>query len=244
MSSSSGELVTVNDVLEVYEPEMIRWIFASYKTNIDFAVSFDLDVIKTYEDFDRQERQAYGLEPGNDKKLAMARRVYELSQIAQTPATMPFQPSFRHLTNILQINGGDLTKARSFYSEEIKNERDERRFRERSLCALNWLNMYAPDDFKFSLNQSAPAMELSPVENNFLKSLVTTLEQSWSSNLSDKELHELIYSVINAQTDLEANGVFTMLYRALISKEKGPKLAGFLQIVGKEKTLLLLKGLL
>ncbi|MCR9206125.1 MAG: lysine--tRNA ligase, partial [Halobacteriovoraceae bacterium] len=64
MSSSSGDVVTVNDVLNVYEPEMVRWIFASYKSNVDFAVSFDLDVIKTYEDFDRQERLAYGLEQG------------------------------------------------------------------------------------------------------------------------------------------------------------------------------------
>jgi len=52
MSSSKGNLVTVNDVLDVYEPEMVRWIFASYKTNIDFGLSFDLDVIKNYEDFD------------------------------------------------------------------------------------------------------------------------------------------------------------------------------------------------
>ena len=69
MSSSSGEVVTVNDVLDVYEPEMIRWIFASYKTNVDFSVSFDLDVIKMYEDFDRLERLAYGVDAGNAKKL-------------------------------------------------------------------------------------------------------------------------------------------------------------------------------
>ena len=50
---------------------MIRWIFASYKTNVDFAVSFDLDVLKTYEDFDRQERLAYGLEKGNEKKATI-----------------------------------------------------------------------------------------------------------------------------------------------------------------------------
>ena len=68
MSSSSGEVVTVNDVLNVYEPEMVRWIFASYKTNIDFAVSFDLDVIKTYEDFDRQERMALALKKEMRKK--------------------------------------------------------------------------------------------------------------------------------------------------------------------------------
>ena len=89
MSSSSGEVVTVNDVLKVYEPEMVRWIFASYKTNVDFAVSFDLDVIKTYEDFDRQERIAFDLEKANEK-AAMAKRVYELSQIADTPNECPF----------------------------------------------------------------------------------------------------------------------------------------------------------
>ena len=46
---------------------MVRWIFASYKSNVDFAVSFDLDVIKTYEDFDRQERLAFGVDQGNEK---------------------------------------------------------------------------------------------------------------------------------------------------------------------------------
>jgi lysyl-tRNA synthetase class 1 len=79
MSSSSGEVVTVNDVLDVYEPEILRYIFASYKTNIDFSVSFDLDVIKVYEDFDKAERLAYGVESGNEKKVAMAKKVIELS---------------------------------------------------------------------------------------------------------------------------------------------------------------------
>src|SRR5207344_1812680 len=54
MSSSSGEVVTLEDVLKIYEPEIIRWIFASYRSNVEFSISFDLDVLKTYEDFDRQ----------------------------------------------------------------------------------------------------------------------------------------------------------------------------------------------
>ena len=67
MSSSKGDLVTVNDVLNIYEPEMVRWIFASYKSNVDFAISFDLDVIKTYEDLIARTA-GIGLEEGNDKK--------------------------------------------------------------------------------------------------------------------------------------------------------------------------------
>ena len=143
MSSSSGEVITVNDVLQVYEPEMVRWIFASYKTNVDFSISFDLDVIKTYEDFDRQERLAYQVEKGNAKKVAMATRVFELSQLSFVeasslqPENLPFQPSFRHLTNILQINHLDIEATREYYRDQIKTERDERRFpRTHPLCHL------------------------------------------------------------------------------------------------------------
>ena len=59
MSSSEGGVVTVDDILEIHTPEMIRWIFARTKTNVDFSIGLGLDVIKTYEDFDRQERLAY-----------------------------------------------------------------------------------------------------------------------------------------------------------------------------------------
>jgi lysyl-tRNA synthetase class 1 len=238
MSSSSGEVVTVNDVLSVYEPEMLRWIFASYKSNVDFAISFDLDVIKTYEDFDRQERLAYGLESGNEKKVAMAKRVYELSQIGPRPEVMPFQPSFRHLTNVLQINDGDLTKARAYYQDDIKNERDERRFEQRSHCALFWLKNYAPEDFKFHINAKASHKAAEGALKSFIQNLSNQLENDWID--SDKELHGKIYELMKAQ-ELTPGEIFPFLYQTLISKEKGPKLAGFIITIGKERVLNLLK---
>ena len=42
MSSSSGELYTLEQVMEVYEPQIVRWIFANHRPNHDFAISFDL----------------------------------------------------------------------------------------------------------------------------------------------------------------------------------------------------------
>jgi lysyl-tRNA synthetase class 1 len=239
MSSSSGDVITVTDVLNVYEPEMVRWIFASYKTNVDFSVSFDLDVIKTYEDFDRQERMAYGEEKGSDKKVAMAERVYELSQIAQRPEQMPFQPSFRHLTNILQINDGDIDKARANYSDQIKNERDERRFNERSHCALYWLEHYAPEDFKFKLNHEKASVEMNEKQQKFIADLKDYLEGHWNELATDKDLHEKMYEFINAD-ELTPGDVFPVMYQLLINKEKGPKLAGFIRTIGKERVLGLL----
>ena len=51
MSSSSGELYTISDLLEVYEPQILRWIFTNQRPNHDFAIALDEDVIKTYEEF-------------------------------------------------------------------------------------------------------------------------------------------------------------------------------------------------
>lgn len=239
MSSSSGEVVTVNDVLNVYEPEMIRWIFASYKSNVDFAVSFDLDVIKTYEDFDRQERLAFGVESGNEKKVEMAKRVYELSQIEDMPSSMPFQPSFRHLTNVLQINDGNIEEARAYYAQDIKNERDERRFKQRSECALYWLQNYAPEDFKFNINKSRPSVEVNEKQSAYINDLKATLKNDWNNFKEDKDLHEKMYEIMHSH-ELKPNDVFPVLYQILISKEKGPKLAGFIQTIGQEKVLNLL----
>ena len=243
MSSSSGNVITVNDVLNVYEPEMVRWIFASYKTNVDFSVSFDLDVIKTYEDYDRQERLAFGVDTGNEKKVAMAKRVFELSQVGEMPKEMPFQPSFRHLTNILQINDGNIDKAREYYGNDIKNERDERRFRERSQCALFWLKTYAPEDFKFSINAKAPSIDLNDGLRNFMQAFHQELNQNFDSFENDKALHEKIYEIIH-QFELQPNDVFKALYELLISKEKGPKLAGFIRTIGGQRVCQLIEQIL
>lgn len=242
MSSSSGDVVTVNDVLNVYEPEMVRWIFASYKSNVDFAVSFDLDAIKTYEDFDRQERLAFGVEEGNEKKVAMAKRVYELSQVGEMPKEMPFQPSFRHLTNVLQIHDGNIEAAKTYYVDEIKNERDERRFNQRSQCALFWLENYAPEDFKFKINTSCPGgLDITEEKKAFLSEMVDLLSSKTFSD--DKELHEAMYEVMHKH-ELKPMDIFPLCYEILISKPKGPKLAGFMRTIGLEKVATLFKGAL
>lgn len=240
MSSSSGELVTVDDILDIYEPEMVRWIYASYKTNVDFAIGFDLDVIKMYEDYDKMERMTYGLEEANDKKVAMAKRVYELSQIEEMPKSMPLQPSFRHLCNILQIHSMDVAKARSFYAEEIKSPRDERRFKQRATCAKFWLENYAPEDFKFSINSQTPKVSLSEAQQHMVTKVRALIEKEWEKLESDQALHERIYA-FSKEENLGPAEAFLPFYQLLIGKERGPKLAGFMRIIGKNKLLELLK---
>ena len=77
MSSSLGNVITLKDCLEVYEPEIVRFLFAGTRPNTEFAISFDLDVVKIYEDFDRLEKRYY--EKKVDEK---DKRIYELSCVS------------------------------------------------------------------------------------------------------------------------------------------------------------------
>ena len=68
----------------------------------------------------------------------------------------------------------------------------------------------------------------------FLERVAGLFTQGWGELETDKELHEKLYEMIH-KVELQPSEAFTLLYGILISKEKGPKLAGFMRIIGKEK---------
>jgi len=242
MSSSTGNGMSLNNILKIYTPEMVRWIFASYKPNTPFNMAFDLDVLRTYEDFDMMERWVYGAEGDNEEKRAAWRRVYEVSQLIDTaplPALMPFQPAFRHLCNNLQMNEMDIAKTRKMYHGEIKNDIDERRFAERAERAKFWLENYAPDDFTFSVNTAKADYEITDAEAAFVAGLNTVLAEEWDNFPDDAALQDRIGQMIEV-SGLDSKAAYRVLYQLLISRMRGPKLASFMRAIGKERVLALL----
>ena len=237
ISSSSGEVISLGDVLEVYTPEITRYMFASTRPNTEFAISFDLDVLKIYEDYDNCERRYFGLLECNEKKLAMEKRVYELSQVGDIPKTPGYQIPFRHLCNMLQIHSGDIEKVISSLPD-VKEDQIER-LRIRCRCAWNWITTFSPEDFRFALaSDETPLAELDEEEKAAVRCLSEKVE-SWDG-LDEKNLGQCIYDAA-AESKVENIKLFTAVYKVLIGKEKGPKLAQFMKTVGKEKILAILK---
>lgn len=233
ISSSSGEVISLGDVLEVYTPEITRFLFASTRPNTEFAISFDLDVLKIYEDYDNCERRYFGLLPCNEKKLAMEKRVYELSQVGDIPKTPGYQIPFRHLCNLLQINSGDIEKVISSLPD-VKEDQIER-LRTRCACAWRWITTFSPEDFRFTVaTAESPKVELSDDETKAVKALCEQVS-AWDG-VDEKDLSQKVYDAA-AAAGVENTVLFTAVYRALIGKEKGPKLAGFMNTIGKDRVL-------
>jgi len=234
MSSSAGNVITLKDALEVYEPEIIRYLFASTRPDTEFSISFDLDVLKIYEDFDKCERIYYKKEKVEQKEFLKQKRIYELSSV-ELLKKMPFQPSFRHLCNVVQIYENDFSKIKECYG--LKNKNDVERLKIRAKCVWNWLQKYAPKDLKFHV-QKEVRIKLNDKEKEAIKKLVGYLEKH--DKLDEKLLYEEFYN-ISKSSGIEPKEFFKVCYRILINKERGPRLAPFILTLGKERVVRLLE---
>lgn len=243
MSSSKGEVISLPDVLNVYTPEICRYLFAGTRPNTEFAISFDLDVMKTYEDYDKTERIAWGVDKAkNEDVYIKERRIYELSQVDGMPSMMPYQVvgGFRHLCNMLQTNSGDIDAVIDTLGD-VKPEQ-ETSFRTRCACAWYWITECAPEEFRFALvnpkSEDYKKADLTDEQILAIKKIVSDVLPK-IDDLEEKPLSEAVYAIAG-ECEIEPKVLFNALYQALIGKEQGPRLAGFMKVIGKKRLLAIL----
>ncbi|MCE1196062.1 lysine--tRNA ligase [bacterium] len=238
MSSSKGKVVDLPDLLKVYQPELVRYLFAGTRPNTEFVISFDLDVIKIYEDYDKTERIYWGAEKAKSEDAeAMERRIYELSQVDGMPAEAPYQVPFRHLCNLLLIHQGDVEAVLA--SLPGIKESQKAGVRARATCAWHWVNECAPEDFRFAVKKPGEKVELDEVGLACVRRLRDDVVAKLESFADEKAVAEAIYAAA-AAAGTDGKTLFKAAYNALVGKDQGPRLAGFLGTLGKDKVLAIL----
>ncbi|MBN1685611.1 MAG: lysine--tRNA ligase [Spirochaetales bacterium] len=243
ISSSLGNVLSVADVLEVYQPELVRYLFAGTKPDTEFAISFDLDVIKLYEDYDRCERVYFGNEQMSEKRAQKERRIYELSQVEAVPEQMPVQLPFRHLCNLLQIHDGDIASALARFCETENSEltgESLKRAETRAECAWNWITNHAPEDFRFVLRGvDDPVEDLDKASITAIAGLRDIVESGLEAH-TEESLGTLFYTLAE-KNGLKPAELFSTCYRVLLGKDRGPRLAAFILAAGGERILPILR---
>ncbi|MDR1174578.1 MAG: lysine--tRNA ligase [Treponema sp.] len=244
MSSSKGKVVDLRDILRVYTPELVRYLFAGTRPNTEFTISFDLDVIKIYEDYDKTERIAWKLEAAKDEATYQReKRIYEFSQTTVDdegknlmPSIPPCQIPFRHLCNLIQIADGDIEQALANIS---CSDEQLPALRARAVCAKYWAEECAPDEFRFHLRNAGEKAALSEAETAGLRALRDQVVAGIEKFNDDKSCAEAIYRAAES-VGLEGKALFRASYQALIGKDQGPRLANFLRSISKERLMAIL----
>jgi lysyl-tRNA synthetase class 1 len=129
----------------------------------------------------------------------------------------------------------DMDKVIEYYKKEegISKENDISRLKNRAECAKNWLEKYAPEDFRFSVNEKIPEdIQLDENLKEVFKEILKRIDDERYDD--EKELHNFFYETCNAK-GADMKEFFKTSYMILISKQRGPRLAGFILTIGKHR---------
>ncbi len=213
-SSSTGNVITLNEVEEVYEPEVLRYLFVGTRPSRAFDISFDLDVIKIYEDYDKLEEKYYSGEAN-----PMEKRQYEVCQL-KLNEKQPERTGFRHLVTLVQVNQAN--KLNSFGKE-------------RAIRVKNWIDKHAPEEMRFKLQNKVIA-NLNKKEKEAMNELKEVLKEK---DYTEKELFDKFYKICE-KVGIKNTEFFDAAYSVIINKKKGPRLAALILAVGKKEIIKLL----
>lgn len=204
MASSKGIGLTSEELLEVIPPEVVR--FLMIKTEPNTAVEFNPNqtqiIPKLYDDY--------------QKVFEEKSRIFELSQIEKDKLISKVR--FATLTQWVQMPNME---------EEIKREGAE----EWAKYAKVWIEKYAPEDEKFSIQKELPKVgqNLSAKQKELLLRVSKEMNNKWEG----EELQTRIYD-IGKELGLKGNETFEAIYLSLLGKNHGPKAAWLILSLDKE----------
>jgi len=233
LSSSAGNLITLDDALEVYEPEIIKWMFASYRPNAEFQISFDTDVIKLYGEYDKA--LALALKEDVTSKAAtrqkLARKIFKLTKNSNESVL----PSFKELSMTLQIYSGDIEKTAIWHEADIRSTMDYEilndldfhgRLRRRLQCVANWLEKYAPEELKYQIRETPTKQNLTEEVRLMLTKFCNHLVRV--RDLDDKKID---LRTICEGTSLDLKEFSKIIYELIMGRENGPPIPTLIQTI-------------
>jgi lysyl-tRNA synthetase class 1 len=236
MSGSKGNAVSPGNLLEIYDPSLLKWLYMRRPPMQSFNLAFDSEVYRQYDEFDREVAsyqkgeaslarqkilQFSGVGKNNESPLAFKQAV-ALGQITQ------WQPA--KLQELAEKSGIACSMA-SIIARLPKAEA--------------WLNSYNPEEtikLRDSMN-AAYVAAMTDARRSHISALRTFLQTDVSSI---DVLEQQVYAIPKdaaldeKQTKIAQRAFFKDVYNLLISRDAGPRLSTFLWAIDREKVLNLL----
>ncbi|MGR5996596.1 hypothetical protein ACT7DF_05975 [Bacillus cereus] len=102
MSSSSGNSITPSNLLKVYIPEVILFMFAKYKPGAAFYIGLDEDVIRNYTEYER-------LKDSYENKTLKNEDLFDAIKISRVDSEIKEYPKFNQVAGTLPLLNFDST---------------------------------------------------------------------------------------------------------------------------------------
>ena len=227
LSSSEGHVVTVQEVLDLIEPEVLRYFFAR---NPKKAKDFDVERLdQLVNEFDRFERAYFG-EAGPDERFAaFAERAYPfvVDEVREGRVRLPYtfaavlgMVDDREFRIQLARDEGHFTEDTPEWAIEDALERVERARRWAERC---------DNEYNYRLQSDLPGHGFEPAVEAALDDLADFVAEGHDGEAIQGEIYETA-----RRHDVEVSDFFAAGYRLFFDETQGPRLGEFLGELERE----------
>ena len=228
LSSSSGHVLTIDDVLSVLESEVFRYFFTK---NPKRARDFDMRQIdQLVDEFDRFESVYFGSVETTERERALAKRVYpmvveevrdERVRIPYTFAAVLGMTDDDDLREAMARRSGHIPDDSSAWAVESALARIEK--------ARSWAER-TDNEYNYRLARERPDVSVTDTEAEALTALAAFIA---SEDPDGEELQGQIYEIAREYA-IEVGTFFELGYRLFLDQPDGPRLGPFLAALDRD----------
>lgn len=235
MSSSLGNVITPNDLLLVYTPQLILFMFAKYRPNAAFNIGLDDDVLRNYSEYERyQSSFVRGLIKDEDI-------VHSLELAGAIDTTR--HPSFNQVVGIFSLIGFNIDLLQLALSRTGEDYTMEE-LKPISARVAHWIKYWNPHR-SISINQEKNTLyyrSLTTEQKDKVMQLAELLLTDTS--LMGDSLMSQIYAICHEDDSKKMResqkDLFKNVYQLVMSENSGPRLPLLISAAGREKVINLL----
>ena len=221
MASSKGRGASAKEMSDLFPAEIFRLVLIGK----DIREQIDVDpsgesVPRLYDWYDEL---AEGMREGKADDYS---RLYTLCELPENRAGLSteWQMRFREVAFIVQMPHLELRKEAERAKGSALTEDGIQKLEERARYAKFWLSAYAPEEFKYELQEEMPSAELSNVQKDALSALADFFQ---SAERTGEELHLRLHE-LKTEIPIQPKELFQAIYRIFLNRDSGPKAGWFL----------------
>ncbi|MEK7604582.1 MAG: lysine--tRNA ligase [Patescibacteria group bacterium] len=227
MSSSKGRGSSAKDMSDLFPSPLFRLalIGKDMREQVDIDPSGEA-VPRHYDWYDELATQ---VREGKDDDYA---RLFTLCEVPKKRAalTAPWTLRFRELAFIVQMPHLSLLTEATRVKGSALTKDEEQALEERAAYAKFWLATYAPEEFKYELQNEMPRVELSESQK---KALTGLLEYLKGGERTGEELHHRLHE-LKTDVPIKPTELFQAIYRLFLNRDSGPQAGWFLASLPRE----------
>ncbi len=227
MSKSLGNIITLEELLEILPPEVIRFFFFRVKPTTHKDFNIDREILQLMREYEHVERLYYGIEkPSKGEDIEDLKRMYELSQVDWPTSKHISQVPYAHLTTLVQISSDESDVFRMLEKSGYElNEEVKKRVRELLPLIKNFLRMKGSEPIRFTIKKELEDEEKESFKP--FKECLNDIAEFFTEAKDEDQLTNYIYECAKKH-GFKPKELFNAIYSLFLGKGSGPRVGTLL----------------